>query len=252
MRLIVLLIVAALWNSAFCMKIERHDALSEKGYKFWLAQPFDTTDVKPLFIFLHGASLRGKDLNRVKRYGTINALEKGLELDAYVMAPQVPVGSWNAAKINEILEWSEQNYKIDTTRVYVLGMSLGGHGTLDFAANYPEKVAAAIAICGGNIMGDVAPLLEVPLWIIHGTADRAVKISSSDRLVENMKKIDAATPRLKYTRVKGVDHSRPARLFYNPKIYEWLLSHSLSDEGRPAAETFIIDSSVIARSIMPR
>lgn len=238
MRFILTLLMLLLCENIFCMNIEGHDAIAQNGYRFWVAVPDDTTSAKPLVIFLHGASLRGTDLNRVKRYGTINALEKGVDLDAYVVAPQVVSGSWDVAKVNDILEWTKQNYKIDSDRVYVLGMSLGGHGTLEFASTYPDKVAAAIAICGGNINGDISKLTEVPLWIIHGTADKAIRISHSDRLVNNMKKICPSVPRLRYTRLKGVNHSRPARLFYNPRIYEWLFNHRLSDDGRPVGESF--------------
>ena len=61
---------------------------------------------KPLVIFLHGASLRGRNLSMVRRYGTLDALSKGLNLDAYVLAPQHPTGGWQPDRINRLVDWA--------------------------------------------------------------------------------------------------------------------------------------------------
>ena len=70
-----------------------------------------------------------------------------------------------------ILKWVEDWYNVDYDRIYVLGMSLGGYGAIDFAATYPEDIAAAMAFCGGGTVRDLSGLNGVPLWIVHGTAD---------------------------------------------------------------------------------
>lgn len=218
--------------------ITAHKGEVEDGYNFWLSEPDDISEKKPLVIFLHGKSLCGTDLNKVKKYGTIDAIEKGRDIDAYVIAPQNPGGSWNPEKIMNIVDWVEDNYDIDTNRVYVLGMSLGGYGTLSVAHEYPDKIAAAIAMCGGHNKNDSSALNEVPLWIIHGTADNSVPVSKSDMVVESMQQKDPETRRLIYDRVPGMNHSKPARVFYMPETYEWLFQHSLSDFDRPAADPF--------------
>lgn len=110
-------------------KITAHRGEVENGYNFWLSAP-DSVDsskenAKPVVIFLHGASLCGNDLNKVKRYGTIDAIEKGRELDAYVIAPQNPGGAWKPVKIMNVLDHVAKTANIDPNRVYVLGMSLG-------------------------------------------------------------------------------------------------------------------------------
>lgn len=203
-------------------------------YNFWFYEPDSIPEdtVKPLVLFLHGASLCGRDLNRVKRYGTIDALEKGRKIDAFVVAPQNPGGAWRPEKLMKIIDWVADSFAVDTTRIYVLGMSLGGYGTLDMAATYPHKIAAAMAMCGGASVKDLSGLNYVPLWIVHGTADRAVSVQQSDRVVSAMKNHDESTPRLIYQRVNGMNHGQPARIFYLPECYEWLMSHSLSDSAR--------------------
>ena len=101
---------------------------------------------KPLVIFLHGASLRGNNLSQVRRYGTLDALSKGLNLDAYVLAPQHPTGGWQPERIDRLVDWALERYAIDSTRIYVLGMSMGGFGTIDYAAASPHRVAAGLAL----------------------------------------------------------------------------------------------------------
>lgn len=228
---------------AVASELTAHRGTVTDGYNFWLYNPDDveSAEPKPVFIFLHGASLCGNDLNRVKRYGTIDAIEKGRELDAFVIAPQNPGGAWSPKKVMNVLDWVSDNYNIDYDRVYVLGMSLGGYGTIDVAATYPDRIAAAIAMCGGGSVRDLSGLNQVPLWIIHGTADAAVSISQSDKVVAAMKAAaNGETPRLVYNRIPGMNHSQPARMFYLSESYEWLLSHTLKDHTRAVKPGFAV------------
>ncbi len=221
------------------------------GYNFWLYKPDNAacdSVRKPLVLFLHGASLCGGDLSRVKRYGTIDAIERGRTLDAYVVAPQNPGGAWRPKRLMNVIDWVMDRFPVDTNRVYVIGMSLGGYGTIDMVATYPDRIAAAMAFCGGGTVKDLSRLNEVPLWIVHGTADRAVTVQQSDKVVSAMKDHDADTPRLIYHRVPGMDHGQPARLFYLQESYDWLFGHSLDDPDRTVNEGFDPASSEVMRN----
>ncbi len=220
------------------------------GYNFWVYTPTDyyySLGDTPVIIFLHGQSLCGRDLNRVRRYGPLHAIVMGRQVDALVVVPQNPGGAWNPKKINDVLEWTKRNYACDSTRVYVIGMSLGGYGTLDFAATYPDKVAAALAMCGGCSLKDRTPLGKLPLWIIHGTADRAVPISMSKSVVSDLERTGNDS-RLRYTWLKGGNHGTPARFFYMRKTYDWLFSHSLLDPGRPVNKKVSLDMDDVPKA----
>src|SRR3970282_1383898 len=71
--------------------------VGKTDYPFWINLPDKKVlDKKaPIIIFLHGKSLSGTDINRVKRYGILRAIEKGRIIPAIVIAPQVASGSWN-------------------------------------------------------------------------------------------------------------------------------------------------------------
>ena len=219
----------------------QYDLLSAKkdvipgGYNFWLYTPEDyyySQESTPLIVFLHGASLCGRNLDRVLRYGTIDAIKRGLDVPALVVAPQNPGGVWSPKKLNDILEWMDENYTYDHQRVYVIGMSLGGYGTMDFLGTYPEKIAAGMALCGGCSLKDQSKLGDAPLWIIHGTGDRAVSVKESQKVVDGMKR-NKITSRLRYDWIRGASHGALSRYFYTLKTYEWLFSHRLDDPGRP-------------------
>ncbi len=201
------------------------------SYEFWLNLPSDSVlkTRPPVLIFLHGKSLSGTDLNKVKRYGVIHEIEKGRKLDAIVVAPQVQSGSWSPDKILEVLEYIQKTYTTDTNRVYVCGMSLGGYGTLHFAGKYAQKITAAVALCGGGNPKEAATLSTIPLWIQHGTADEAVAVSQSRVVVAAIKNVNKGK-RLIYDELKGVNHGALEKVFRDDKMYLWLFSHIRTNE----------------------
>ena len=220
------------------------------GYDFWVYTPTDyyySLETTPVVMFLHGASLCSKDMNRSRRYGPLDAIVRGRQIDALVIVPQNPGGAWNPDKLNDILEWTKKNYAMDSTRVYVLGMSLGGYGTMDFAAAYPDKIAAAMALCGGCSAKDKSGLGRLPLCIIHGTGDRAVPVKQSQTVVKQLQDTNN-DKRLRFDWLRGASHGALARILYMRKTYEWLFSHSTADPGRPVRPDITIDNSDLKKA----
>lgn len=254
----ITLILIALVFSAVAIMAQETDKLTAKrgvipgGYNFWLYTPDgysdDAEEPYPVIISLHGRSLCGNNLQRVLRYGPIDAASKGLMIPAVIIAPQNPGGAWNPKKVNDVLEWTLQNCNVDPNRVYVLGMSLGGYGTMDFAGTYPEKIAAAMALCGGCSLKDKLPLGDLPLWIMHGTADRAVPISCSKSVVAELEQ-SGNNSRLRYDWLPGASHGALARVFYIKDTYDWLLSHSLEDNGRSVNRDMAITNATIGQHV---
>ena len=72
------------------------------GYDFWLYLPddYDASTKKPVILFLHGRSLSGEDLDMVRQYGCINALQRGRDIDAIVIAPQAQT-AWDPSKVTQ-------------------------------------------------------------------------------------------------------------------------------------------------------
>ena len=233
-----LAITVCLLANAANGRISAHYNVAPNSYNFLLYLPPNYSETKertPVVINLHGVGLCGTDLNKTKRYGCINALEMGKTIDAIVVSPQCPKGSfWKPEKIHNSLEWIKKHYALDANRVYVIGMSLGGYGTMDYANAYPDEVAAAMPLCGGSTFKPERQkdLSKVPLWIIHGTADRAIPVAASQKVVANIKSAPNGGALLRYDWLPGASHGALARCMYVKEAYDWLFSHSLADRPR--------------------
>ena len=170
----------------------------------------------------------------------------GRNIDAFVIAPQTQ-NNWNPQKIMKLYEWTKERYTVDTNRLYVIGMSMGGYGTLDFTATYPDKVAAAMALCGGATKTDLCGLNDVPLWIVHGTADNLVPVGCSQKVVDTMCAC-GDTSMLIFDKLEKVNHSRLARIFYMDQTYKWLFSHSLSDSIKMVNKDFHMSKEILDKA----
>ena len=122
------------------------------------------------------------------------------------------------------------DHRIDTTRIYVTGLSLGGFGTWAYARAKPERVAAVVPIAGGGSTGTaVCAMRDVPVWAFHGDADGTVNVSSSTNSVNALNACSpppAVAPRL--TIYPGVGHDSWSRTYDGSAghdIYTWLLNY---------------------------
>ena len=195
-------------------------------YPFWINIP-EGDSLKqnaPLLIFLHGKSLSGTNLEKVKRYGVIRAIENGKKIPAIVVAPQLPSGSWNPDLILNVLEYVKSNYSIDSSRVYVCGMSLGGYGTLHFAGKHADKITAAVAICGGAHPATAKQLRKTNWWIFHGAKDDVVLPEYSQQMADALHKARAS---VKFTLYPNANHNSWDPAFAEPELLQWLfLQHN--------------------------
>lgn len=234
MKKITLLFVALLPIFLMGQTLTAFRNVVPNGYNFWIYTPKDydsTRCEKPLLLFLHGASLSGSNLQSVRKYGPLTAISYGHDIDAVIVAPQSPGGGWKPANVENVMNWALAHYAVDTNRIYVIGMSMGGYGTINYVATYPDRVAAAMALCGGGGVKSYCGLNKVPFWILHGTADRAVGISESQKVVNAVKACGDAKL-LRFTKLSGQSHSALAKIFYLDDTYEWLFAHRLNDSVR--------------------
>lgn len=207
-------------------QISTFHSASPYPYLFFTPDEAEKQEKLPLVIFLHGRSLSGKDLNKLYRYGSIYAVSKGLKLPAYVVAPQTPMGtSWVPDKINTLLDnLIEKHPLIDTNRVYVVGMSLGGCGTMHYCGKYWNRVAAGIAMCGCGYERDACNLSKIPFWIMHGKQDSKVPFEGSFKMAEAITKCNPFH-QLFFDAHETFGHGEYARAFNKSEFYDWLFQY---------------------------
>lgn len=219
MRNPLIILFLVVFSYSFGQKIEQH--FKETTYPYYLYLPADSilNSNPPVMVFLHGKSLSGSNLENLKRYGVMAEIIKGRSFPAIVIAPQTANG-WNPQAIKEVIDSVRAKYPSDLHRLYVVGMSMGGYGTINFTGTYPNMVAGAVAMCGGGDIRLGENLSHVPLWIRHGNADRAVPLSESQKVVNAIRKF--SDENLIFTIDRGLNHGAMERFFRGEEIYDWL------------------------------
>ena len=208
-----------------------HTAITQLPYLVYLPDDYEKSEQDfPLILFLHGSGERGNTLDVVKSIGLPKKLEAGFSIPFIVLAPQCPLNTrweYHLTALKHLLDQISETYRVDTDRIYLSGLSMGGAGTWSLSTEYPDIFAAAIPICGRernelNFPERLEQIKHLPVWCFHGDADPVVPVESSIYLTENLKAY-GGNPIL--TVYEGVGHDSWTQTYNNPEIYDWLLSH---------------------------
>ena len=179
----------------------------------------------PFILFLHGAGERGSDNLAQRKVGLPVLMEtlKAAGLEHYVLwAPQCPSDQrwtdvdWKATEhtMKKNPTWPMQvlmdgidslvlnTTMIDTTRMYIVGLSMGGYGTWEYIARQPYRFASAMPVCGGGDVVQTKNNVSTAVWAFHGQADNVVPYENSVRMVNATKKVNTNVHLISYPEVK--------------------------------------------------
>lgn len=204
-------------------------------YLLYLPPDYKATSDKrwPLMLFLHGAGERGTNVQRVAIHGPMSLVKQGTNFPFIIVAPQCPENQiWDNEPLLQLLDKIIATHHVDTKRVYLTGLSMGGYGTWKLGLTHPEKFAALAPICGGANMIDVIlgswdrkkDLETLPIWAFHGAKDDVVPLNESERVVDGLKK--GGVKDIKLTVYPEAKHDSWKLAYADPAFYEWLLSKS--------------------------
>ena len=186
----------------------------------------------PLVMYLHGAGERGDNLELIKCNGLPKLVEQNKKFKFIIVVPQCPQGQWWTAKMDTLmalLDDIESNYDVDRDRVYLTGLSMGGFASWAMGCHYPERFAAIAPICGGGDRFFVESMKDVPVWAFHGAKDDVVPVERSKEMVDA---VNAAGGNAKLTVYPEAGHDSWTQTYDNPALYEWFLSHRISDRKK--------------------
>lgn len=225
------------WKSSFSkhIKIAGKDTLPYRYY-----QPKINEDTKlPLVVFLHGAGERGNDnnaqlLHGVKYFMADSAQSK---YPCAIFAPQCPTGKrwvetdWKLLKhtmpskpsdpmalVFDVIDSLKKLPYIDSTRIYITGLSMGGYGTWDAIQRRPGFFAAAVPVCGGGDEAQAPKLKNMHIWAFHGNLDKLVKPERTRNMVAA---ITAAGGHPKVT-YYDVGHFVWDQAYTTPDLFKWM------------------------------
>ena len=188
------------------------EAKTESPYRIYVPKSYDGKKKLPLILALHGAGgnqnyffkptyqmpdlmeqygfifVEPIGLNAFAGYGAAALPRVPVPLDAGV-APNVINGrpEWTPEQTQAMTELSEKDvmnvlalvekeYAVDTSKVYLMGHSMGGMGTWYLGQKYPEKWAAMGAMSSGFGYADypLQRLKGIPIMVTAGGKDTAM------------------------------------------------------------------------------
>ncbi|MDQ3078268.1 MAG: dienelactone hydrolase family protein [Pseudomonadota bacterium] len=197
------------------------------GYAYQLHLPKGyAADAKarwPLMIFLHGSGERGSDLDQVKVHGPPKVAGRNPAFPFVLVSPQLPADQdWDIAKLNAILAASLKSLSVDPARIYLTGLSRGGHATWRWAAAEPKRFAAIAPVAGRGEVATACALKATPVWAFHGDRDDVVTPEGSFAMARAIRAC-GGQPRL--TIYPDLGHNSWDPAYDDPALYLWLLSH---------------------------
>lgn len=208
------------------MKILRQRyVLRKRGYNYLLYLPhgYEEKDHWPLILFLHGAGERGDDLHMVASHGIARVVEEKEEFPFVTVSPQCPAErGWDTEKLRDLLMEILESPKIDLSRIYLTGLSMGGYGAWAMAISYPEIFAALAPVCGGGDSELVYRIKDLPVWVFHGAKDRVVPLRESQIMVDALRRYSS---NMRFTVYADAGHDSWTATYNNPELYQWFLSH---------------------------
>lgn len=233
------------------LQVPKHIAVNSNVGGFYEALPpsYDSTTKKyPLLLFLHGGGELG-DGNSQLPLILKNSLTKrlheqtfpvsftvnGEEYSFIVISPQFK--AWPSVNdVHALLQYALNNYRVDTKRIYLAGLSMGGGATWEYAgSSYGKSLAAIVPICGASWADSaVAKRIatnDVPGWAFHNIDDGSVTVNSTKRYVGIVNAQQPAHPiRMTLWPTGGHDAwtqaSDPDYREDGKNIYEWMLQFS--------------------------
>jgi predicted peptidase len=205
-------------------------------YLLFLPRDYDANSGKrwPLILFLHGSGERGTEVSRAAIHGPAKYIAKHPDFPFILLSPLCqPDHKWSDDLLLGLLDSVISQYSVDTNRIYLTGLSMGGYGAWSLAMLHPERFAAVAPICGGGdrigiVLNNqqkerMAILKKLPVWAFHGAKDNTVPLEESERMVKLLK--DLGDDNVKITVYPEAQHDSWTVTYDNPELYEWFLEH---------------------------
>lgn len=206
----------------------------------------------PLLVFLHGwdpTAYTGTDEDELNELltgrtppGLIQSGSWKPSFPFIVASPRLKSHQyWRHEDIHDFITYIIDTYKVNTKRVYLTGLSLGGGGAWYYVGERGEDnyAAAIVPISARGEERIVSNLTNIPIWAFHGDSDTTVPAYENYGSVPLVAAINANNPETiaRITVFKNTGHDAWSRVYsdlfteatkghsFNVSIYDWLLQY---------------------------
>ncbi len=206
----------------------------------------------PLIVFLHGQNGKGSDPRKLYSQSPIQELQSREDPNFIMVAPLCPEGGgWVSLGLNKCLDQIIGRFRVDTDRLYLTGISMGGHGTWSWAQEFPNRFAAIAPVCGsGSPAKAKLRLRHLPIWIFHGAQDDVVPV---ERAYSMIRALESVHGNVRSNIFPDQGHNIFG-IYQRPELYVWFLTHSKdpkksllyqAPEGTVSSATDVVDTATI-------
>lgn len=204
----------------------------EHEYALYVPTGYDHGTPSPLVVLLHGLGSEPKQVIRYK--GLVAEAERrgyivvapygynrngwygsqgpgntvGFEIpEAFSSLADLPanLGTLSELDVLNVLDLMHKSFAVDPQRVYLMGHSMGGGGTLHLGMKYPEQWAALAPLAPAiySSPDQLASIREMPVIMVQGEFDALVPVRNTRKWAAKMKELGMPHD---YVEIKGGDH----------------------------------------------
>ncbi len=220
-------------------------------YRLFVPKNYNPATAYPIMLTLHGAGERGTNNSSQLMYPfSIMWGDDSVQSPhpCFVLSPQCPNNStygwvntpWGNATYNysavpisadlqavvELLDSVSRQYRIDTLREYVSGMSMGGYASWYLAMRFPTRFAAVVPVCGAGDTARAASIRNVPVWAFHAADDPTVPVRGSRDMIAAMQRAGGTPVYTEYPASMGIGHSSWIPAAQNPALVPWVFGQA--------------------------
>ena len=206
----------------------------DRRYTLYIPPGYDGTKLFPAVMFLHGSGERGEDGVICARVGLGAAIAGNPEQYPFIgVFPQArktwEAGSDDAKAALATLEEVNNLCKVDTNRVVLTGLSMGGGGAWSIGAAMPERFSAIVPVCGYGDADMALKLKNKPVWTLIGDSDAERLLQSTRSMTRALKNAGSS---IRYTEYRTVGHNSWDRAYNSPEVISWMLKHNRAEGSK--------------------
>jgi len=142
--------------------------------------------------------------------------------------PEGPVEGWSliSDELIAMVDNTLRDFRGDSRRVYLTGLSYGGFGSWYVAAHHPEKFAAVAPVVGYGHPSHAEPIAraKLPVWCFSGGRDPVVEAKYFYAVFERLEALGHRNARL--TNHEDLGHFAWTRVYGGNDVYDWMLGQS--------------------------
>jgi len=233
---------------------------TERTAGLYVPPDYDSSEEWPLIVFLHGGGGNGSNngnalTERFYRQGLVRTIQNYPErFPALVAFPRCPEDKiWSPVPadpvqsdwrlgvhgrepapdaethVTAVIDGIIADYAVDEDRVVITGYSMGGEGSIRYAALHPERIAAVASAAGSAVIvpEDAPVLARMGVWLFQGETDHLSTAPLARRMVAAIR---ASGGNPLYTEYAGVGHGMANRVYEDAEVIAWMLDQRRGPE----------------------